>query len=65
MYSNGPRGKNKPKITDKAVIKLPPMSKIERGYSEAKAAKVNIHDHTASRYYSLTMIVMMVMTILT
>lgn len=39
MYSNGPRGKNKPLITDKAVVKLPPMSKIERGYSEAKAAK--------------------------
>lgn len=37
MFHEGPRGKNKPKITDKAVVKLPSMDKVERGYSEAKA----------------------------
>lgn len=40
LYHAGPRGKNKPKITDKAVVKLPSMSTVERGYSEAKAKAV-------------------------
>ena len=31
LFSYGPRGKNKPKITEDAVIKLPSMDKVERG----------------------------------
>lgn len=40
MYSNGPRGKDKPLITEKAVVKLPDMRNLSGnnvGYSEAKA----------------------------
>ena len=40
LYSKGPRGTNKPKITDKAVVKLPDMNNLSGnnvGYSEAKA----------------------------
>ena len=37
LYHSGPRGKNKPSITDKAVVKLPDMRTVYRGYSEAKA----------------------------
>ena len=40
LYHAGPRGKNKPKITDKAVVKLPNMKTVYRGYSEAKAKEV-------------------------
>lgn len=37
LFHEGPRGTNKPKITDVGVVKLPSMEKVERGYSEAKA----------------------------
>jgi hypothetical protein len=37
FYSIGPR-KNKAPITEDAVVVLPPPSRIERGYSDAKAA---------------------------
>ena len=37
LFHPAPRGKNKPKITDDAVIKLPDMKTVERGYSEARA----------------------------
>ena len=42
LFHPGPRGKNKPLIGDKAVVKLPSMSQVERGYSEAKAKKVYV-----------------------
>ena len=37
LYHAGPRGTKKPLITDKAVVKLPDMKTVYRGYSEAKA----------------------------
>ena len=37
LFHPGPRGTNKPKITDKAVVKIPDMKTVYRGYSEAKA----------------------------
>lgn len=37
LFHKGPRGKNKPLITEDAVIKLPDMQTCERGYSEARA----------------------------
>jgi hypothetical protein len=40
LFHAGPRGTNKPKITDKAVVKLPNMQTVYRGYSEAKYKKV-------------------------
>eukprot|EP01041_Mallomonas_annulata_P000149 gene149-251_t len=38
FFHFGPRP-NKPSIDEKAVVVLPPMDKIERGYSDAKAEK--------------------------
>mmetsp|Transcript_23994 Transcript_23994/g.32873 ORF Transcript_23994/g.32873 Transcript_23994/m.32873 type:complete len:221 (+) Transcript_23994:83-745(+) len=38
LFHYGPRGTKKPKITDVAVVKVPDMATVERGYSEAKAA---------------------------
>ena len=40
LYHAGPRGTNKPKITDKAQVKIPDMKTVYRGYSEAKAKAV-------------------------
>eukprot|EP01038_Epipyxis_sp_PR26KG_P005055 gene5055-7056_t len=34
LYHAGPRGKNKPKITEDAVIKLPSMATVERGFKD-------------------------------
>lgn len=34
LFHAGPRGKNKPKITDVAVVKLPDMRTVERGFKD-------------------------------
>ena len=37
LFHAAPRGKNKPLITEDAVVKLPDMKTVYRGYSEARA----------------------------
>eukprot|EP01036_Dinobryon_divergens_P026508 gene26508-35171_t len=37
LFHPAPRGKNKPLITEDAVVKLPNMKTVYRGYSEARA----------------------------
>jgi hypothetical protein len=51
LFHAGPRGKNKPKITDVAVVKLPSMATVERGHHDYRRPDGTMASDSSGKTY--------------